>query len=54
MNQKLFVKFPVTHCYIAGIYESFTLVSLSSCVLFLFFFLFLLFYNTNAQAFHSG
>lgn len=47
MNQKLFVKSPVTHCYIAGMYESFTLVSLS-------FSSFFLFYNTNAQAFHSG
>lgn len=28
MNQKLFVKFPVTHCHVAGMYESFTLVSL--------------------------
>lgn len=34
MNQKLFVKFPATHCYIAGIYESFTLVSLSCFLLF--------------------
>lgn len=30
MNQKLFVKFPVKHCYVAGMYESLTLVSLSS------------------------
>lgn len=46
MNQKLFVQFPVTHCYVAGMYESFTLVSE--------FFPPFFFSNINAQVFHGG